>query len=97
MEWKTNNLLEEALRMINEWLNDNDEMTTTELMHKLDEMNHHASRATVDHARLKLNWSAKPTRYYQLIREVNKYKHVEFRQNLLAIYWRKLWQRNIHR
>jgi len=77
-------LSEEALRMIDEWLHDNDEMTTTELMHKLDEMNHHISRATVGCARLKLNWSAKPTKYCQLIREVNKHKYVEFCQNLLA-------------
>lgn len=74
----------EALRMIDEWLHENDEMTTTELMQKLNEMDHHASRATVGRARFKLNWSAKPTRYCQLIREVNKYKCVEFCQNLLA-------------
>ena len=74
----------EALRMIDEWLNDNDEMTNTELMQKLRETNHYASRATVGRARLKLNWSAKPTRYCQLIRDVNKHKHVEFCQNLLA-------------
>ena len=74
----------EALRMIDEWLNDNDEMTTTELMQKLCETNHYASRAIVGRARLKLNWSAKPTRYCQLIRDVNKHKHVEFCQNLLA-------------
>lgn len=75
----------EALRMTDEWLNNNDEMTTTdELMHKLQEIDRHVSRATVACARLKLNWSAKPTRYCQLIRDVNKQKRVEFCQNLLS-------------
>ena len=41
--------------MIDEWLKDNDELTTTELMQKLHEMDNHASRATIGRARLKLN------------------------------------------
>lgn len=52
-------------------------------MQKLSELNHNASRATVGRARVKLGWTAKSTRYCQLIREANKDKRVAFCQNLL--------------
>ena len=68
--------------MMDEWLKDNGEMTTTKLMQKLHEMDNHVFRATVGRARLKLNWSAKPTRYCQLIRDANKHKLVKFCQNV---------------
>lgn len=74
---------EQALQLINSWLVDNDEITTTELMHRLASIVT-ASRATVGRARLSLGWTSKVTRYCQLIRQANKQKRLEFCQQLLS-------------
>lgn len=74
----------EAYNLIDAWLTDNDEITTTELMQQLAQVTYEASRATVGRARLSLGWTAKATRYCQLIRERNKEKRVEFCQRLLS-------------
>lgn len=52
-------------------------------MHKLAEQEHCASRATVGRLRQSLRWTAKATRYCQLIQEANKLKRVEFCQRVL--------------
>lgn len=74
---------EEGQKLIDDWILNNDELTTTELMHKLAEQEHCASRATVGRLRQSLWWTAKATRYCQLIQEVNKLKRVEFCQRVL--------------
>ena len=80
---RTQLLPEQALQEINNLLNGDDEITTTELMHKLCEMEYRASRATIGRARILLGWTAKATRYCQLIREVNKQKRLDFCQQLV--------------
>lgn len=77
-------IISEAVRTrIEDWLKDNDELTTTELMQKLRDLDHRASRATVGRLRQSLGWTAKATRYCQLIRDANKVKRVEFCQRVL--------------
>lgn len=53
-------------------------------MQKVNDMTYGVSRATVGWERQSLGWTAKATRYCQLIRELNEDKHVEFCQRLLS-------------
>jgi len=77
-------LPDEAHQLINQWLTDNDELTTNELLEKLRAANYTLSRATAALTRKRLGWTAKRTRYCQLIRQVNKEKRVQFCQQLVA-------------
>ena len=67
-------LTEGKLDMIEAFLTDDDELTTTNVLNKLRENNAIASRSSVARARICLGWTAKATRYCQMIRTNNKIK-----------------------
>ena len=60
-------LTEGEFDMIEAFLTDDDELTTTKLLNKLRENNAIASRSSVARARIRLGWTAKATRYCQMI------------------------------
>lgn len=64
-------------------LSEDDEMTTTALLNKLREEGDSVSRSSVARARQRLGWTARSTRYCQLIRANNRLKRVEFCEMLL--------------
>ena len=77
-------LSERIHQLIDDWLQDNNELTTNDLLIKLqNEEEVTASRSSVARARQRMGWSARATRYCQLIREANKTKRVDFCQTLL--------------
>jgi len=76
-------LPQHAEQLIVDLLRANDELTTTELLHQLQANGYNVSRSTVAQTRKKLGWTAKRTRYCQLIRQQNKEKRVEFCKHLL--------------
>lgn len=76
-------LPQRAEQLMVELLWANDELTTTELLHQLQAKGYSVSRSTVAQTRENLGWTAKRTRYCQLIRQQNKEKRVEFCKHLL--------------
>lgn len=61
-------LPQHAEQLIEGWFRANDELTTTELQHKLQANAYNVSRTTAAQTRKKLGWTAKKTRYCQLSR-----------------------------
>ena len=76
-------LCSSALLAINNFMEQNDELTTRDLCQKLQDLNLGASMSSVGRARQKLGWTSRATRYCQMIRQPNKVKRVEFCQQLI--------------
>ena len=83
MVYRPKLLPQQAEQLIEGWLKADDELTTTELQHRLQACGHNVSRSTTAQTRKNLGWTAKRTRYCQLIRQQNKQKRVEFCERLL--------------
>ena len=73
-----------ATQHIETWLQENDDITINEIVAKLNDMGYSTSKSTVFRVLVKAGWTAKPTRYCQLIREQNKLKRLQFCQDLLV-------------
>ena len=72
-----------AEQLVNRWLVEDDELTTNELQQRLRNSGYTVSRTAAARTRTRLGWTAKPTRYCQLIRQQNKEKRVDFCQRML--------------
>ena len=68
---------------INLWLSENNELTINNMLLKLHAMGINVSKSSLGRAIKRMGWSARATRYCQLIREQNKLKRVEFCQLIL--------------
>ena len=68
---------------INLWLSTNNELTINDILLKLNAMGINVSKSALGRAIQRIGWSARATRYCQLIREQNKLKRVDFCQLVL--------------
>ena len=77
-------LSENSHKQIDEWLRENNELTTTNILNNLRRQGIGISRSSVGRAVQRMGWSGKTTRYCQMIREANKQKRIDFCQHLLT-------------
>lgn len=77
-------LSENSHQQIDKWLQENNELTTTNILNSLISQGARISRSSVGRAIQRLGWSGKTTRYCQLIREANKQKRMDFCQHMLS-------------
>lgn len=76
-------LSEEAKAFIDQQMQKNDEMTSSQIQKKLEKYGISVCSATVRRARKKLGWTLQKTAYCQLIRAPNKTKRLEYARRVL--------------
>lgn len=69
---------------IDDWLKENNELTTNNILNKLRHGGISTSRSSVGRALQRMGWSGRATRYCQLIREANKQKRLDFCETMLS-------------
>ena len=68
---------------IDDWLKENNELTTNNILNKLSHAGVSTSRSSVARAIHRVWWSGKATRYCQLIRQANKQKRLDFCETVI--------------
>ena len=76
-------LSEEAKTFIDQQMQKNDEVTSSQIQKKLEKCGIFVCSATVRITRKKLGWTLQKTAYCQLIRAPNKTKRLEYAQRVL--------------